>query len=65
MVWQGGNGVDDLLREQMDLDIIRLVGFGLFYFGKLGGLFLFWYVSFLLFDCLALLDLVGWVGLAS
>ena len=23
LVWQGGNGVDDLLREQMDLDIIK------------------------------------------
>ncbi|TRY78649.1 hypothetical protein TCAL_06617 [Tigriopus californicus] len=23
LVWQGGNGVDDLLREQMEMDIIR------------------------------------------
>ena len=23
LVWQGGNGVDDLLREQVDQDIIR------------------------------------------
>ena len=23
LVWQGGNGVDDLLRDQVDQDIIR------------------------------------------
>lgn len=28
LTWQGGNGVDDLLREQMEMDIIR---------GRLGG----------------------------
>jgi hypothetical protein len=25
LVWQGGNGVDDLLREQMDMDIFLKV----------------------------------------